>query len=68
MTLSFPEEMIILVEPDSSLYGSIHDRPDNFVLLEKDASIRAYGFSYTNQSLIIATTSDITVYAQESSN
>lgn len=65
ITLNWPEEMIILVEPNSSLYGSICNRPDNFVLVERDASIRAYGFSYTNKSFVIATTSDVTIYGRE---
>ena len=65
VTLNFPEEMILLVEPDSSLYGSIHNHPDNFIKIEQDACIRAYGFSYTGKSFIIATTSDVTTYARE---
>lgn len=66
--LNWPEEMIILVEPDSSLYGSICNRSDNFVLIEKDAHIRAYGFSYTNKSFIIATTSDVIIYSRGNNN
>jgi len=64
VTLKWPEEMILLVEPDSELYGSISNRPDNFTLIERDASIRAYGFSYTNKSFVIATTSDVAVYSR----
>jgi len=67
ITLNWPEEMILLVEPDSDLYGSICNRPDNFSLIERDASIRAYGFSYTNKSFVIATTDDVAVYSRASS-
>ena len=65
VTLNFPEATILLVEPDSELYGSVCDRPDNFIKVEQDACIRAYGFSYTGKSFIIATTSDVTIYARE---
>lgn len=67
VTLNFPEEMILLIEPGSSLYGSVCNRPDRFTKIEQDAGIRAYGFSYTNQSFIIATASDVTIYARENS-
>ena len=65
ITLNWPEEMIILVEPGSDLYGSVCNRPDNFVLIERDACIRAYGFSHSNRSFVIATTSDVTVYGRD---
>ena len=65
VTLNFPEKMILLVEPGSDLYGSVYKRADNFIKVEHDAEIRAYGFSYTGKSFIIATTSDVTIYARE---
>ena len=64
VTLSWPEEMILLVEPDSDLYGSTYNQADNFTLIEQSASIRAYGFSYTNKSFVIATTSDVAIYSR----
>ena len=64
VTLNFPKEMILLVEPDSDLYGSVCDRPDHFTKVEQHAYTRAYGFSYTNKSFVIATTSDVTIYAR----
>ena len=64
VTLDFPEEMILLVEPNSDLYGSICDRPDHFTKVEQHAYIRAYSFSYTNK-FVIATTSDVTIYARK---
>lgn len=64
VTLNWPEEMILLVEPDSDLYGSTCNRPDNFTKVEQDATIRAYGFSHTNKSFIIATTSDVAIYSR----
>ncbi|AFY56705.1 hypothetical protein Riv7116_4276 [Rivularia sp. PCC 7116] len=62
VTVNFPEEMILLVEPGSDLYGMTYNRPDNFTKIEQRETIRAYGFSYTGQSFIIATSSDVTIY------
>ena len=62
MTINFPEEMILLVEPGSDLYGMTCNRPDNFTKIEQQANIRAYGFSYTGQSFIVATSSDVSIY------
>ncbi|MGB6300490.1 MAG: hypothetical protein WBF90_30555 [Rivularia sp. (in: cyanobacteria)] len=62
VTINFPEEMIFLVEPGSDLYGMTYNQSDNFTKIEQQESIRAYGFSYTGQSFIIATTSDLIIY------
>lgn len=62
VTINFPEEMILLLEPGSDLYGMTWNRPDNFTKIDQQATIRAYGFSYTGQSFIVATSSDLTIY------
>ena len=62
VTINFPEAMILLVEPGSDLYGMTCNRPDNFTKIEQQATVRAYGFSYTGQSFIVATSSDVTIY------
>ncbi|MBV6621542.1 MAG: hypothetical protein KI793_01080 [Rivularia sp. (in: Bacteria)] len=67
VTVNFPEEMILLVEPGSDLYGLTCNQPDNFTKIEQQATIRAYGFSYTGQSFIIATSSDLTIYNRSNS-
>jgi hypothetical protein len=64
VTLRWPEQMLILLSPDSHLYGSITGGSDTITKLFEDSCIRAYGFSYTGKSLIIATTSDVTVFAR----
>ena len=66
VSLSWPEESILLVEPGSDLYGSTHNYPDHFTKIYEDACIRAYGFSYTGNNIVIATTSDVTIYKRES--
>lgn len=62
VTINFPEEMIFLVEPGSDLYGITWNRPDNFTKIEQRETIRAYGFSYTGNTFIIATSSDVIIY------
>lgn len=65
VTLNWPEEMILLTEPGSDLYGSTFNYPDNFTKIEQDSTIRAYGFSCTNESFVIATSSDVAIYSRK---
>lgn len=62
VTINFPEEMIFFVEPGSDLYDMTYNRPDNFTKIEQRENIRAYGFSYTGNTFIIATSSDLIIY------
>ena len=64
VTLEWPNENILLVEPGSSLYGSTYEKPDVFHKIACESEIRALGFSYTGRVLIMATTSDIAIYAR----
>ena len=65
VTLKWPEQMLILLPPSSHLYGSVTGHSDTMTKIFEDSCIRAYGFSYTGWSLIIATTSDVTVFGRE---
>jgi hypothetical protein len=65
VTLKWPEQMLILLPPSSNLYGSVTGHPDTMTKIFEDSCIRAYGFSYTGRSLIVATTSDVTVIVRE---
>lgn len=65
VTLKWPEQMLILLPPNSHLYGSITGHPDAMTKIFEDSCIRAYGFSYTSRSFIIATTSNVTVFVRE---
>ena len=64
VAIQWPVETLLLVEPGSDLYGSIHNYPDKFSKIEESDTIRAYGFSHTGKSLIIATSSDVTIYGR----
>lgn len=65
VTFKWPEQMLILLPPSSDLYGSVHGHPDTMTKIFEDSRIRAYGFSYTGRSFVIATTSYATVYGRE---
>ncbi len=65
VSLQWPESLLLLVHPGSSLYGSRVNRPDHFTKIAKVLSLHAYGFSPTGKSLIIATSSDVTIYHRE---
>jgi len=62
VTLDWPEQMILLVEPGSNLYGQLHGQPSNLQLIYKQTDIRAAGFSQTGTSLVIADSSSITIF------
>jgi hypothetical protein len=62
--LNWPIEDLILVTPGSDLYGSTHNYPDRFEKIFSDSCIRAAGFSHSGRSLVIATTSDVTIYGR----
>jgi hypothetical protein len=64
ITLKWPEQMLILLPPSSHLYGSVTGHPDLMTKIFEDSCIRAYGFSYTGRAFIVATTSDVTVFAR----
>jgi hypothetical protein len=68
VTLSWPEQMIILLPPDSNLYGSIHRLPDDMTKVTEDSHIRAYGFSYTGQSFVVATSSEVDIFSRQNMN
>jgi hypothetical protein len=62
--LNWPIEEVLISQPSSSLYGSINNNADHFEKVFSDSCIRAVGFSHSGQSLVIATTSDVTIYGR----
>jgi hypothetical protein len=64
VTLKWPEQMLILLPPSSYLYGPVTGHADSMTKIFEDSCIRAYGFSYTGRSLVIATTSDVTIFVR----
>jgi hypothetical protein len=64
ITLDWPEHEVLLVEPYSSIYDSIYGKPSKFRKIARESELRAFGFSYSGKSLVIASSSDITVYGR----
>jgi hypothetical protein len=62
LTLDWPTKEVFLFEPGSWLYGSLYSKPDNFAKLASESEVRACGFSHTGRSLVIATSSELTIY------
>ncbi len=62
VTLNWPEHHLLLVEPGSWLYGQRYNRPWVFHKLAVERELRAFGFSWSGKSLVIATSSDLIVY------
>lgn len=62
--LDWPEESIVLTGPDSYIYETQPGRSSAFSKLEQAAEVRAFGFSPTGQSIVVATTSDVTIYSR----
>ena len=62
LVLEFPESTLMLVEPGSWLYGSLYGQRGDFIKIGSALELRAFGFSPTGQTLLIATSSDLTIY------
>jgi len=64
ITLAWPEQHLLLVEPGSWLHGARYHRPALFHKLGVELEVRAFGFSYTGLSLVIATAGEVLVYGR----
>jgi hypothetical protein len=65
VTMEWPVTDVLLFAPGASLFGSLHGRPDSFTKLASESEVRGAGFSYSGRSLIVATSSDITIFGRE---
>jgi len=64
ITLDWPEKEVLLLPPKSNLFGTLYGRPPSIHKIASDSELRACGFSYSGRSLVIATTSDLTIYGR----
>ncbi|MGO4157478.1 hypothetical protein [Cupriavidus sp. YAF13] len=64
VTLNWPATSILLFEPDSWLFGSLYGKPDSFHKIALESEVRACGFSASGRSLVIATSSDLTIFVR----
>ncbi len=60
-TFHWPDEILLLTPPGHWIYGGVSSMGSNFYRLGSDSEVRAFGFSPTGRSLIIATGSDLTI-------
>ncbi|WP_349656785.1 hypothetical protein [Xanthomonas sp. 10-10] len=65
VTLDWPVQDILLLEPFSFLYGSLYDKPTAFHKIGAELELRACGFSYTGNSLVVATSSDVAIFSRD---
>ncbi|CAM3967484.1 hypothetical protein ABE525_24090 [Pseudomonas wadenswilerensis] len=68
ITLAWPEQHLLLVEPGSWLHGARYNRPWQFHTLAIETEVRAFGFSYTGLSLVIATGGELLIYGRAASH
>ena len=59
---SWPKYQILLVEPDSSLFGAKYNKPDQFLKIWDGYELRGAGFSYNGNTLCIGESSDLVIY------
>jgi hypothetical protein len=64
LALEWPEESLLLVPPEADLYSEYLGRPAAFSKLAVESEVRAWGFSPTGRSLVLATSSDLTVWGR----
>lgn len=64
LTVDWPFESLLLVAPDSWIYETRPGRPSGFAKLAEESEVRAWGFSPTGKTLILATSSDLTIYGR----
>ena len=63
--IEWPIESLVLSPPSSWVYGILYDRHHEFTKVYEDSEIRAWGFSPTGRTLVLATSSDVTIYGRE---
>jgi hypothetical protein len=59
LSLEWPESTLILVSPGSSILGKAFGEPTNYFKVYIASEVRAWGFSPTGKSLVLATSSDL---------
>ena len=60
----WPEETLVLVPPGSWIDGLAFNKPADFTKVFVGSEVRAWGFSPTGRSLVLATSSDVILYAR----
>jgi hypothetical protein len=64
LTLDWPEELLLLLPPGGRLYEDRRGRLPEFTKVAVSSGVRAWGFSPTGRSLVLATSSDVTIFSR----
>ena len=62
----WPQYEVLLIEPDSTLYGANYNKPDKFYKIWSGCELRGAGFSYDGKTLCIGESSDLVIYSRKS--
>lgn len=65
LEIDWPNESALLVHPGSFIYGDVHGKPAEFTKVFEGHETRAWGFSSTGKTLVLATSGDLTIYARK---
>ena len=60
-TFHWPEEILLLTPPGHWIYGDVPSMGSDFYRLGTESEVRAFGFSPSGRSLVIATGSDLAI-------
>jgi hypothetical protein len=64
LTLEWPEESLLMVLPGADLSSEYLGRPAVFSKLAVESEVRAWGFSPTGRTLVLATSSDLILWGR----
>lgn len=64
LALDWPSESLLLVPPGSWIYETRAGRASDFTKIAEESEVRAWGFSPTGRSLVLATSSDVTIFGR----
>ncbi len=65
VTLHWPTQEVLLMEPYSTLYDSLQGKPNRFHKIGSDSEFRAYGFSSSGRTLVLATSSEVLSFVRD---
>jgi len=65
VTLEWPTQDVLLVPPASALFVCHEDEDARFTRIESHPEIHACGFSFSGNSLVIATGDELTIYHRD---
>lgn len=64
LTLSWPHQSIFITPPGHWLYGPAFDKPGDTTRIVTGLEIRAFGFSPTGRTFVIATSSELWIFSR----